>query len=133
VDFRRLAAPGTQHGSVVREGADIHRCGAGACPTKALHTTGNIGLEANAGLFTIIANIDPHFELLHDHSAHGRLYMPLELCPINALAALITDEQIAQRRGAWQAPHMCSKNAVSTSVHGTSSRQRLRTFFTDEA
>src|SRR5215217_9790032 len=53
VNFRRLAAPGTQHGPVVRKGADIHRHGAGARPTKALHTAGHIGLEANAGLFTI--------------------------------------------------------------------------------
>src|SRR4029450_8262989 len=62
VDFRRLAAPGTQHGPVVWKGADIHRRGAGARPTKALHTTGHIGLEAHAGLFTVVANVDPHFE-----------------------------------------------------------------------
>jgi hypothetical protein len=66
-----------------------------------LHTTGHIRLEAHAGLLTIVANVDPRLELFGDHPAHGRLELPLQLSRINTLAALRTDEQIAQHRGAW--------------------------------
>src|SRR5262245_35853099 len=77
VDFGRLAAPGAQHGSVVRKLADIHRCRAGAGPTKTLHATRYIGLETDAGLLAIVANVDAHFELLHDDPLHCSLYLPL--------------------------------------------------------
>src|SRR5262249_14093972 len=82
-----------------------------------------MGRNANAGLFTVVANVNPPSDVLHAPPGPGRLYLPLELCPINALAALITDEQIAQRGGAGQAPHMRRENAFGISGHGSSSRR----------
>ena len=86
-----------------------------------MHTARYVGLEANAGLFAIVANVDTYGELLLNHPAYGRLYVPLELCYINALTALMTDEQIAQHGRAWQTSHMGGQNTIMTPVHDSSS------------
>lgn len=80
----------------------------------------------------MIANVDTRGELLHDHALHSRFDLPLELCSIIVLTALVTEKQIAQCWGARQAPNMRGKHTVIAPMHGVP-RSRLRMLLIDEA
>ncbi len=90
-------------------------------PGKAGHARRHIGLEADALLLAVIADIDAGFLLLGDHMAHRIFHFRFELRAVVALARFAGDQQIAQRLAARQAADMGGQNAIAAEHHDMSS------------
>ncbi len=85
--------------------------------SKAAHALRNIGLEADALLFSVITDVDTGCELLLHHMANGLVHFGGHFLYVECFACLLADQQIRQFFVARQAADVGGENAIPAENH----------------
>ena len=107
---RRLAC-------VAREFHLIARRRALRFPAEAAHAARHIGLEPDTRLLAVVADVDPGLDLRGNHSGGAGFDVAGKLGRIDGLPGFLADQNIAQRRTAWQASDMSRQDPVGAGEH----------------
>ena len=84
---------------------------------EAGHALRHVGLEADALLLAVVADVDAGVRLLLHHVAHGAVHLVGELGRVHGLARFALDQQVGQLLVARQAADMGGQNAVPAQDH----------------
>ena len=97
----------------LREFLELAPAAALGFAAEARHALRHIGLEADALLLAVVADVDTGLLLLGDHMAHRLLHRGIQLRLVVAFAGLAPHQKLAQRRAARQAADMRGQDAVT--------------------
>ncbi len=84
---------------------------------EARHALRDVGLEADALLLAVIADIDAGFLLFRHDVAHRPVQFRVEFGLVDLVAGLARDQQLADRLAARQAADMGGENPVGAQQH----------------
>jgi hypothetical protein len=87
---------------------------------KTRHARRDVGLEADALLLAVVADVDPSRRLGRNRFAHGAVHLPRHRGRINRLPGLAADQQVGQHIVARQAADVGRQDAVAVVKHGLS-------------
>ena len=82
-------------------------------------------MERHARLLAIIANVDPHLELLTHDRLDGCLRLPCQFSLVNHLTPLLLEQQLGQPRRARQTPNMGREHPCFTCTHNEAIQKLL--------
>ena len=97
----------------LREFLELAPAAALGFAAEARHALRHIGLEADALLLAVVADVDAGLLLLGDHMAHRLLHRGVQLRLVVAFAGLAPHQKLAQRRAARQAADMRGQDALA--------------------
>src|SRR5262249_38979846 len=84
---------------------------------EARHALGHVGLEADAALLAVIADVDAELALLAEHEGDAAFDLGVELGAVDALAELGTDQQLVEPAATRQAPDMRHQDPLVAPAH----------------
>ena len=87
-------------------------------PAEARHARGDVGLEADALLLAVVADVDAGGDLGLDHAAHGPIHLRRHGGAGDRLAGLAPDQQVGQHLVARQAADMRRQDSIAAVEHG---------------
>jgi hypothetical protein len=85
---------------------------------EARHALGDVGLEADALLLAVVADVDAGLHLRRHCVAHGAVHLGGEDRGVDCLAGLAADQQVGQRVVARQAADVGGQDAIAAVQHG---------------
>ena len=94
------------------------------CAAEARHALRDIGLEADALLLAVVADVDAGRDLARDGVAHGAVHLLGERSCVDRLAGLPPDQQVGERGVARQAADVGRQDAVVAQDHALIPRVR---------
>ena len=124
-DLRSRHAAVLPERRVVRKVDEVAEEGPRTLAAEALHAEPDVGLEADTRLLAVVDRVDAARDLLADHVPDRRLAFTVERRPVDRLAALLADQQIAQRPTPRQASNVSRQDPVPAVLHGASSDSTL--------
>src|SRR5262245_23073776 len=124
-DFRSRHAAVLPKRRVIRKVDEVTEERPRALATVPLHAKPDVRLEANARLLAVVDHVDAAGDLLADHVPDRAPAFTAEGRPVDGLAALLTDQQVAQRPTPRQASNVSRQDPVPTVLHGASSGSTL--------
>ena len=107
----------------LREFLELASAAALGFAAEARHALRYVGLEADALLLAVVADVDAGVFLLGDPVTHCLFHLRLEQRLVVAFARLALDKKLAQRLVARQAADMGGEDAVAAQNHGGWLRQ----------
>src|SRR5581483_2668421 len=102
---------------VVREIDQVLGQLAAAGAAEAAHAPGHVGREPRARLLAVVADVDAGLELTGDDAGDRRPDLALEIRGRHRLPAVLTHQQLPERRGAGQAAHVGGEDARLAPEH----------------
>src|SRR5205085_6913693 len=86
----------------------------------AAHTRSHVGLECDALLLAVIADVDAGLSLPLHHVGDRAVHLAVYPSPVDCLTRLALDQQFGQRLVARQAADVGRQDAVAAGDHGVS-------------
>src|SRR5262249_53946113 len=127
-DAGGVPAPEVERRSVVGVLGEVAGERTAALSAEALHAAGDVGGKSPPRLLAVVADVDAPPQAPPPALAHRRLRLPGQLALVDRLAAVLSHEEVAERRASRDAADVGDEDPIAAGEHVSSRPGRRRPF-----